>query len=787
MNLFKRFNNHSVFYKLIISYAVLVFILTLVLGSISYLYFSSNFNKEVEKVHQKMLEQVSNAINSEIIALVSNTYMNISTAFTDATHFLFLFDDPVKGNHLKIYNTYKYLQEIVTNAPDVIKAVHVYYKDHNLLISSSLGIKYLNEESREPYKNMDWLKLLSQSTQHTLWIESRGVATNIEADKLTHGSNIFTYAKSYPIISNGMNAKGLIAIDVKESAFSDIVQRIMTEEYSDTFIVNNKGEIISHHQKEKLYTMISSEKYMRRMLISTKDYDSTIAKRNNIPSIISFSKLPHLNWKIINVTPLTRFYQQTTIIKRVLIIICFLVIIIGLIIATLFTSNIYNPLEDIMNRVKVLLGSSNSNEPNKENEYAFINHVISDLSTKVNKLENTLQNNKPILKYNLLMELLHQQVLREEELSERLKLIGTTMNYPFYFTLIIELNQKVLHNLTIENSHFVVYDLINKCESFSNDELLCSGIQLPDFQIGIIIGTNKKNMNSISKLASELISYAYANYTISTTIAIGNPVQSLLKVHESFKQAKILLKYKYFLPKIPLLSGEQILARENSNETMPESLLEEFEEGLRLRNLAKLRESLDLLIKLSKEGPYSAAHCHQKILNITNIFSNYIRDMRYTPSQYQKQNLNNIFYEIENIEEFKNWILNFAEEVLNFLRNQKDNKNAEVVELVKKYIYDHVDNELSLDSVAEHISISPKYLSKIFKDETGINFTSFVTDVRIEKAKELLINTDMTIQQIGYVVGYNTPAYFIRQFKAKYGYTPNEYRRIYGTPHSNDV
>jgi AraC-like DNA-binding protein len=45
----------------------------------------------------------------------------------------------------------------------------------------------------------------------------------------------------------------------------------------------------------------------------------------------------------------------------------------------------------------------------------------------------------------------------------------------------------------------------------------------------------------------------------------------------------------------------------------------------------------------------------------------------------------------------------------------------------------------------------------------------------------------MTIQQIGYVVGYNTPAYFIRQFKAKYGYTPNEYRRIYGTPHSNDV
>ncbi len=65
------------------------------------------------------------------------------------------------------------------------------------------------------------------------------------------------------------------------------------------------------------------------------------------------------------------------------------------------------------------------------------------------------------------------------------------------------------------------------------------------------------------------------------------------------------------------------------------------------------------------------------------------------------------------------------------------------------------------------------------KDKTGENFTSYITGFRLEKAKALLADKNFTIQEIGYKVGYNGPAYFIKQFKAKYGYTPNEFRATY--------
>ena len=73
--------------------------------------------------------------------------------------------------------------------------------------------------------------------------------------------------------------------------------------------------------------------------------------------------------------------------------------------------------------------------------------------------------------------------------------------------------------------------------------------------------------------------------------------------------------------------------------------------------------------------------------------------------------------------------------------------------------------------------MSPKYLSKFFKDITGINFQDFVTEMRMEKSKSLLQSTDLTVEQISHEIGYNTPAYFIRQFKKAYGDTPYNYKK----------
>ena len=70
----------------------------------------------------------------------------------------------------------------------------------------------------------------------------------------------------------------------------------------------------------------------------------------------------------------------------------------------------------------------------------------------------------------------------------------------------------------------------------------------------------------------------------------------------------------------------------------------------------------------------------------------------------------------------------------------------------------------------------PYYFSKIFKDELGLNFIEYLTSVRIEKAKELLTESDMSMKEICGACGYTDPNYFSRSFKKNVGVTPTEYK-----------
>lgn len=87
--------------------------------------------------------------------------------------------------------------------------------------------------------------------------------------------------------------------------------------------------------------------------------------------------------------------------------------------------------------------------------------------------------------------------------------------------------------------------------------------------------------------------------------------------------------------------------------------------------------------------------------------------------------------------------------------------------------------ELSLEEVAGTLGVTPQYLSKIFKEDTGLTFKEYMTELRIEESKRLLRSGDLNIKDICFKVGYNDTSYFIRAFKKYEGLTPKDYQKIY--------
>jgi two-component system sensor histidine kinase YesM len=92
-------------------------------------------------------------------------------------------------------------------------------------------------------------------------------------------------------------------------------------------------------------------------------------------------------------------------------------------------------------------------------------------------------------------------------------------------------------------------------------------------------------------------------------------------------------------------------------------------------------------------------------------------------------------------------------------------------------VYENFDKPLSLDILGEAVHLHPAYLSKIFKEETNINLSNYITDIRMQKAAELLEQTGLKVNEIMYLTGYRKSQHFTKLFKEKFGVTPMEYRR----------
>ena len=107
---------------------------------------------------------------------------------------------------------------------------------------------------------------------------------------------------------------------------------------------------------------------------------------------------------------------------------------------------------------------------------------------------------------------------------------------------------------------------------------------------------------------------------------------------------------------------------------------------------------------------------------------------------------------------------------------QQENTEPPVIAGAKQFINEHQTEDLSLGQVAKAVNTSTFYFCKMFKKITGINFTEYLSRVRIEKAKNLLLNPNLSISEIAYEVGFQSLTHFNRVFKKIIGQSPTEFR-----------
>lgn len=129
------------------------------------------------------------------------------------------------------------------------------------------------------------------------------------------------------------------------------------------------------------------------------------------------------------------------------------------------------------------------------------------------------------------------------------------------------------------------------------------------------------------------------------------------------------------------------------------------------------------------------------------------------------------------MEEAYSRLLEIVRDICSYIVQMRESNNLRLVELTIDYIgQNYTDSNLSLFLIADNFSVSGSYLSRLFKEQTGTNFSDYICSLRIKKAKELLADKKLSIEKIASMVGYNSANSFIRTFKRYELITPGQYQ-----------
>lgn len=136
--------------------------------------------------------------------------------------------------------------------------------------------------------------------------------------------------------------------------------------------------------------------------------------------------------------------------------------------------------------------------------------------------------------------------------------------------------------------------------------------------------------------------------------------------------------------------------------------------------------------------------------------------------------------ESDNMNELHRICNQYIGEAVSKIASARQKKISIIIEKADIYMEEHYSEDISLEDIAKEVNLSSYYFSRFYKGETGINFSDKLITIRIEKAKKYLLEPELSIKEVSYMVGYTDPNYFSKLFKKVTGSTASDYKKQNG-------
>lgn len=323
---------------------------------------------------------------------------------------------------------------------------------------------------------------------------------------------------------------------------------------------------------------------------------------------------------------------------------------------------------------------------------------------------------------------------------------------------LIQKIQKSLNHLLFV-SGVKAYALANSCENF-----------------WLIICYDENVDDVLADIRADL----YEEYGLSFWIGIGRKVEQLQKLNVSAVEAQEVLRYRNSFKNDGVINISDVSHFTYRSRIGSTQSYQKVINSFIIGNTARMETELNALVEEIRYTPKVSKSSIRRVMieltvNILNIASNMNVDVDTILNGTDPYTW---IISQSHTEVITAWFMELCRKLISSISELRQKNEIGIVQQTCRYIDENLsDCTLGLASTSEYVGLTSPYLSQLFKKETGVGINSYITVRRMEKAKNLLKNTMMKMDEIALDTGFNSTSYFNQVFKKETGMTPTQYRK----------
>ncbi|WP_239635133.1 helix-turn-helix domain-containing protein [Paenibacillus sp. H1-7] len=581
---------------------------------------------------------------------------------------------------------------------------------------------------------------------------------------------------------------GAVIVRINEDKAANLLTTLTPYNVGETFVMQSDGNMLLTSSKNS--DSASFNEVLKQEVVSRGGREgSFLFDYNKNMYTVSYGTLQRIGteWMYVSASPISAITEPVDFVSKLILSASAAALLLALILSWYASRKIYSPVRRLVALLNGHQTITNSAAEHHD-EFTLIEKQWVHLSRESNLLQSKLEEQLEHVREGFLLQLIQGFLYSysEEDLRERMRGYGWEVDGKQFIVMHVQLTG--LANLegrfTQGDEGLITFAAANMVEELSSSRLSQADvINFHDLSLGLLImlPSEEEYKEALYELSSDIVNGINKILKLQVSIIISKPATAIDQIPSFYEEAKQASGYRNFVSENQIMDLESIdTAKETNEQRYPFALEREIVQAIRTGQQPEAEALITSFLDALLERGAKEMEVQQSMLQLLFSIFHAIRQLGMDPNQlFGTANMYEQFTSLREPDKMLGW---FSHKIIRpFVREleaRSDVQLKKVVETAKIYLQQRYMQEISLDTCADYTGMNAVALSKAFKQVTGINFIDYLTELRMDKAKELLRDTEHKINDIAVQVGYQH-SYFNRIFKKHTGFTPSQYRDMH--------